>query len=155
MGAVFYIGKGQRSRAWQHERKVRAGQLDGNVQKCARIREILRLGYEVRVEVVGIYLYEADALEHEFRLIDANPGLTNVASGWLDAGSSAVALEQRRLRREIKLAEARARDRQSATVAKRDLQRAKFSSVPGAEAHADAIKSWVDGFGERGRAVPI
>lgn len=38
---VFYVGKGQGRRAWQHEQAVRRGDLSKNARKSAVISEII------------------------------------------------------------------------------------------------------------------
>lgn len=80
---VFYVGKGQRYRAWQHEQRVRQGKLDANYPKAHMIRGIIAAGHEVRVEIVARYAVAAEAFEHEKRLI-AEIGLdslTNIQPG--------------------------------------------------------------------------
>lgn len=84
----FYVGKGQGSRAWRHERDVQSGRSGCNQNKTAAIRDILSAGLRVTVEIVAVYDLEADALEHEFQLVDTTPGLTNVMAGGIGAGMS-------------------------------------------------------------------
>lgn len=79
-GAVFYVGKGCRSRLEQHERQAARGAVNA---KCDRIRAIWADGGEVIRSRVASYAKEIDALREEARLI-AEIGLshlTNVAPG--------------------------------------------------------------------------
>jgi hypothetical protein len=84
-GETFYIGKGQGNRVFAH---IRAEQsLDGDEldNKIKRIREIRLAGFEVGHVIHRHGMDEKTAFEVEAALIDAYPGLTNVAGG---AGST-------------------------------------------------------------------
>jgi len=90
----FYVGKGHRSRAWQHQRIVARGESTGNKRKDDRIRAIIALGRNVEVEIIARYNLEIDALDHEYRLVDADPTLTNVVPGG-SSGNPFVAEKRR------------------------------------------------------------
>lgn len=79
-GAVFYVGKGQRNRAWQHTEHVRRGRKVSNAAKTDRIKEILRSRREPTVEIVKRFTLEVDALRLEAEMIASLPNLTNVHS---------------------------------------------------------------------------
>lgn len=108
----FYVGKGQRRRAWWHQAVIANGGSSGNERKDNKIRTILGRGQDVKVEIVACYRVEADALDHEFRLVDANPTLTNIVPG---GGGNPIVAEKRRQRLQVlrarKLAEAVGRAR--------------------------------------------
>lgn len=78
-GETFYVGKGKGNRVFAHA----AGEIaeDSNGEKLERIRKI-KLS---RLEVVHLIhrhgMDEKTAFEVEAALIDAYPGLTNIASG--------------------------------------------------------------------------
>lgn len=133
-GVPFYVGKGQRGRAWVHERAVRLGKRTANCFKNDRIAAILDAGGSVLVKIVQEFDSEVDALDLEFRMIEADPTLTNVrASG----GGSPLAMEKRQ---QVYLA------RRSALIQRRvELQRGRLLSIRGAHIHRDAIDEWVDG----------
>lgn len=78
---VFYVGKGQGTRAWHHERNVRTG-TERNAAKALRIGEILEASLTVGVEIVASFDNAADALDLERDLIRSlKDGLTNIANG--------------------------------------------------------------------------
>ena len=82
-GETFYVGKGQDDRVFSHVRaEVDADELDNRLK---RIREIRLAGFEVSHVIHRHGMDEKTALEVEAALIDAYPGLTNIAGG---AGSS-------------------------------------------------------------------
>lgn len=151
----FYVGKGQRARAWQHERLVVAGDLSGNAQKVARIQSILSARAEVAIEIVGIYKHEADALEHEFKLVDELPDLTNIMPGGIGAAQTPQLLERRRLYRSLKLEEARERDRVAALARDTERKRSRLLSLPNADRHAAEINAWVDGLAAKGKRLRL
>lgn len=80
-GSIFYVGKGSKRRAWQHEADVRKGRPDGNHLKCTRIAEIVAAGLCTEVAIVAKYEIEQDAFDHEEELIAVLPGLTNMRAG--------------------------------------------------------------------------
>jgi hypothetical protein len=102
-GAVFYVGKGKRARAYQHVAEaLRPNSV--NQRKCALIRDILDAGHVPSVAIVQRYELEADAIEHEADLIASMQGLTNIlARGWsLTAEEAArrTAAREERVKRE-------------------------------------------------------
>lgn len=80
-GTVFYVGKGSKRRAWQHEADVRKGRRDSNHRKCDRIEGIITAGLCSNVAIVAHYEVEQDAFDHEEELITILPGLTNMRVG--------------------------------------------------------------------------
>lgn len=74
-GETFYVGKGKGNRLFAHIR----GNDDS--EKIDRIRKIHAAGFEVAHVVHRHGLDEKTAFEVEAALIDAYPGLTNVAEG--------------------------------------------------------------------------
>jgi uncharacterized protein len=78
-GETFYIGKGQGNRVFAHIREqVEDDDLDN---KLKRIREIRLAGFEVAHVIHRHGMDARTALEVEAALIDAYPGLTNIAGG--------------------------------------------------------------------------
>ena len=116
-GLPFYVGKGQRDRAWHHDTAVKRSDLTGNRRKVAKIQEIMQRGGIVEIEVVRCYELESDALDHEFRLIDKLPTLTNLLPGG-GGGllSQADQLRKHKIRlekmRRLRASERRERERQ-------------------------------------------
>ncbi len=79
-GETFYVGKGQGDRVFAHIReRVEAG--DPN-NKLRRIRDIHLTGFEVAHVIHRHGMGDATALEVEAALMDAYPGLTNIAGGF-------------------------------------------------------------------------
>jgi hypothetical protein len=78
-GETFYVGKGQGDRVFAHIRE----QVDGDEpsNKLRRIRDIHLAGFEVAHVIHRHGMDERTAFEVEAALMDAYPGLTNVASG--------------------------------------------------------------------------
>jgi len=80
-GETFYIGKGHGNRVFSH---IRAEQgLDGDDldNKIKRIREIRLAGFEVLHVIHRHGMDDKTAFEVEAALMDAYPGLTNLAGG--------------------------------------------------------------------------
>jgi hypothetical protein len=79
-GDTFYVGKGQGDRVFAHIRE-QVGEDDPN-NKLKRIRDIHLAGFEVAHVIHRHGMDEKTALEVEAALIDAYPGLTNIAGGF-------------------------------------------------------------------------
>ncbi len=80
-GETFYVGKGQGNRIFSHmraEQKLEGDDLDNRIK---RIREIRLAGFEVGHVIHRHGMDETTAFEVEAALIDAYPGLTNIAGG--------------------------------------------------------------------------
>lgn len=84
-GETFYVGKGQGDRVFAHIRVSQSLEGDDLANKVKRIREIHLAGFEVAHVIHRHGMDDQTAYEVEAALIDAYPGLTNLASG---AGSS-------------------------------------------------------------------
>jgi hypothetical protein len=135
----FYVGKGQRGRAWHHQRAVECGKLAGNARKVAKISDILKAGESVRVVIVAEYHLESDALDHEYRLVDADPTLTNVQPGG-GGKQPSIYLEQRRKRLEAL--------RENERQVRLEMRAAKAIEAWGVkERHHDEVAAWIDRIG--------
>lgn len=84
-GETFYVGKGQGNRVFSHIRAEQNLEGDDLDNKVKRIREIRLAGFEVAHVIHRHGMDERTAFEVEAALIDAYPGLTNIAGG---AGSN-------------------------------------------------------------------
>lgn len=78
-GETFYVGKGKGNRVFEHAREELKKPSD--TDKISRIRAIRIAGLEVLHIIHRHGLDESTALEVEAALMDAYPGLTNVAGG--------------------------------------------------------------------------
>lgn len=78
-GETFYVGKGTGNRVFAHIREDLEGdELDN---KLKRIRDIRLAGFDVAHVIHRHGMDDRTALEVEAALMDAYPGLTNVAGG--------------------------------------------------------------------------
>jgi hypothetical protein len=145
-GLPFYVGKGQRGRAWEHQRRVEGGQRSGSDRKASKIRSILDAGHDVEVEIVAQYELESDALDHEFRLVDSSPTLTNVMPGGIGPGATPKQIERRRkiwkIRKE-RLAVLREKEREEAEKRRLASVKKELLRIKGAELHEQAIDAWI------------
>lgn len=87
-GQVFYVGKGEKNRVFDHVKCVTKGNTlfssdqDDDVNlKIKQIKEILCAGLQVIYIIVRWGLDDETALEVEAALIDVIPGLTNIQNG--------------------------------------------------------------------------
>ena len=81
-GETFYVGKGQGNRVFAHIRAEQGLEGDELDNKVRRIREIRLAGFEVAHVIHRHGMDSATAFEVEAALIDAYPGLTNIAGGY-------------------------------------------------------------------------
>lgn len=84
-GETFYVGRGRGNRVFEHVRAEQDLEGDPIDNKLKRIRLIRNAGFEVAHIIHRHGLDEKGAEEVEGALIDAYPGLTNIAGG---AGNS-------------------------------------------------------------------
>jgi uncharacterized protein len=84
-GETFYVGKGRGNRVFAHVHAAKGLEGDDLENKVKRIRQIQNAGLEVAHVIHRHGLDERTAIEVEAALIDAYPGLTNIAGG---AGSN-------------------------------------------------------------------
>jgi hypothetical protein len=78
-GETFYVGKGRGDRVFAHIRE-QVEEDDPN-NKLKRIRDIRNAGFEVAHVIHRHGMDEKTAFEVEAALMDAYPGLTNIAGG--------------------------------------------------------------------------
>lgn len=80
-GETFYVGKGKGNRVFAHMRAEPGLEGDDLDNKLRRIREIRLVGLEVPHIIHRHGMDSRTATEVEAALIDAYPGLTNIAGG--------------------------------------------------------------------------
>ncbi len=80
-GEMFYVGKGQGNRVFAHIHDELSQAGDDLSDKLKRIREIRVAGFEVAHVIHRHGMDGATALEVEAALMDAYPGLSNIAGG--------------------------------------------------------------------------
>lgn len=79
-GETFYVGKGQGNRVFAHIREQ--VEDDDPSNKLRRIRDIHLAGFEVAHVIHRHGMDDKTAFEVEAALMDAYPGLTNIAGGF-------------------------------------------------------------------------
>lgn len=139
---TFYVGKGQRDRAWQHQKEA-SRRRTSNPRKVERIRSILFAGFDIEVEIIEEFEIERDALVLEMRLIESLTTLTNMMPGCitcLSADERKRREEQTELSSRIKRAKEAAAKRECAA---QRVERKIVMSVPGAKLHLPEIRAWV------------
>ena len=109
-GETFYVGKGKGNRVFSHVRAELGTGGDEVDDKLQRIREIRLAGLEVAHVIHRHGMDDETAFEVEAALIDAFPGLTNVAGGrgGADFGAMHAAEIVRRYSAEVAVFEHRA-----------------------------------------------
>lgn len=80
-GETFYVGKGQGDRVFAHVRGEPVAEVDEISSKLKRIRAIRLAGLDVGHVIHRHGMDDATAFEVEAALIEAYPGLTNIAGG--------------------------------------------------------------------------
>jgi uncharacterized protein len=80
-GETFYVGKGRGNRVFAHVHAAEGLEGDDLDNKVKRIRQIQNAGLEVAHVIHRHGMDEPTAFEVEAALIDAYPGLTNIAGG--------------------------------------------------------------------------
>lgn len=96
-GETFYVGKGKANRVFSHIRAEENLKGDDSNTKLERIRKIRLAGFEVAHVIHRHGLDDKTALEVEAALIDAYPGLANIAGG--EGGGDFGAMHAREIMR--------------------------------------------------------
>lgn len=149
----FYVGKGQKQRAWKHEALIRAGDWSGNSRKVQRILDIIESGLSVKVEIVAHYARESAALEQEYFLVDTLPGLTNIAPGGRGFAETPFLVQQRMDIRRKKLAELRQREREEAQGRERVRAQKELYLIGETDAHKAEIDNWINGLQGKQKSI--
>ena len=93
-GETFYVGKGRGTRVFAHVRDEQSLEGDPLDNKLSRIREIRRAGLDVGHVFHRHGMEEATAFAVEAALIDAYPGLANIAAGLGASANGAMHAEE-------------------------------------------------------------
>ena len=104
-GETFYVGKGVGNRVFQHAQGIADGDDELASDKIARIRMIQLAGFEVAHVIHRHGMNSATAYQVEAALIQAYPGLTNIAGGHYSDDFGVVHADELRRRYEAKIAE--------------------------------------------------
>lgn len=93
-GETFYVGKGRGNRVFAHVRDEQSLEGDPLDNKLSRIREIRRAALEVGHVIHRHGMEEDTAFAVEAALIDAYPGLANIAAGLGASANGAMHAEE-------------------------------------------------------------
>jgi hypothetical protein len=154
-GSVFYVGKGQRKRAWMHHLLVASGRSSGNRQKDARIQMIIATHLETKVVIDSIYQKESDALEREFQLVDASPSLVNVMPGGIGPASTPEQIDRLQRIREAKRAAVRHREALRANERNIDHREREFTAIASTPEQKKEISDWLRAYRVTGATFPV
>lgn len=154
-GAVFYVGKGQRGRAWMHHLLVASGRSSGNRQKDALIQMIIATNLETKVVIDSIYQKESDALEREFQLVDATPGLVNVMPGGIGLASTREQIDRLQRVRDAKREAVRHREALIANERNIDHREREFIAGAHRPEQKQEISDWLRAYRVTGATFPV
>lgn len=106
-GETFYVGKGKANRLYEHVAGSAAGDDDGDIAsaKITRIRAIQLAGFDVGHVVHRHGMDERTSFEVEAALMEAYPGVTNIAGGHGSDDFGVVHADELRRRYELPLAD--------------------------------------------------
>lgn len=93
-GETFYVGKGRGNRVFAHIRAEQGLEGDELNNKLRRIRNIRLAGFEVAHIIHRHGMDDGTAREVEAALMDAYPGLTNIAGGYGTSDVGAMHAEE-------------------------------------------------------------
>lgn len=110
-GETFYVGKGKGNRLYEHVEASAGLTLDDDLTsaKISRIRAIQLAGFDVGHVVHRHGMDEVTAFEVEAALMEAYPGVTNIAGGHGSDDFGVVHADELRRRYELPVAEIRHR----------------------------------------------
>ena len=154
-GAVFYVGKGQRRRAWMHHLLVASGRSSGNREKDALIQMIIATNLETKVVIDSIYQKESDALEREFELVDASPGLVNVMPGGIGPASTREQIDRLQRIRDAKREAVRHREALIANERNINHREREFTAIAHRPEQKKEISDWLHAYRVTGAKFPV